>query len=82
MEVSKKHKENISTQNNFDQISNSLFSVISIDWIRYKTKKISNSIEEGKNLWLNIKTPVPIYYIKWSWWYMVLKSRRNMGLSW
>jgi len=68
MEVSKKNKENISTQNNFAQISNSLFSVISIDWIRYKTKKISNSIEEGKNLWLNIKTPVPIYYIKWSWW--------------
>lgn len=68
MEVSKKNKENISTQNKFDQISNSLFSVISIDWIQYKTKKISNSIEEGKNLWLNIKTPVPIYYIKWSWW--------------
>ena len=68
MEVSKKNKEDISTQNNFDQISNSLFSVISIDWIRYKTKKISNSIEEGKNLWLNIKAPVPIYYLEWSWW--------------
>ena len=67
MEISKKDRENISTQNKFEQFSNSVFSVISIDWLEYKTKRISNSIEEGKKLWFNIKTSVPIYYLEWSW---------------
>ena len=69
MEISKKHKEeNISSQKKFDQISTPLFSIFSINWIQYRTKKISNSVEEGKKLGLNIKTSVPIYCLEWSWW--------------
>ena len=69
MEISKKNKEkDISSQKDISQTSNSLFSVFSIDWIEYKTKKISNSVEEGKKLWLNIKSSVPIYYLEWNWW--------------
>lgn len=80
MEISKKNKENISTQNDFDQISTSLFSVFSIDWVQYKTKKISNSIKEGKKLWLNIKTSVPIYYLEWSWWLRKWAYVREKGI--
>lgn len=38
------------------------------DWIEYKTKRIWNSVEEGKKLWLNIKIPVTIYFLDWHWW--------------
>lgn len=69
MEISKKHKEkNTSPQKNISQVSNTLFSVFNINWIEYKTKRVSDSIEEGKKLWLNIKTSVPIYYLEWNWW--------------
>ncbi len=65
MEISKKNKEkDISSQKDINQTSNSLFLVFSIDWIEYKTRKISNSVEEGKKLWLNIKSSVPIYYLE------------------
>ena len=39
-----------------------------IDWTEYKVKWISNSVEEGKKLWLNIKIPVMIYFLDWHWW--------------
>ena len=39
-----------------------------IDWTEYKTKRISNSVEEGKKLWLNIKIPVTIYFLNWYGW--------------
>lgn len=39
-----------------------------IDWTEYKTKRISNSVEEGKKLWLNIKIPVTIYFLDWYGW--------------
>ena len=39
-----------------------------IDWVEYKTKRISNSVEEGEKLWLNIKIPVTIYFLDWYGW--------------
>lgn len=69
MKFPKEYKEeNVSAQENIDQVSTSIFSVFAIDWVQYKTKKISNSVEEANQLWLNIKTSVPIYYLEWNWW--------------
>lgn len=69
MELPKEHKEEKTPiQKNINQIPCQLISTFSIDWIKYKTKKIWNSVEEGKKLWLNIKTPVTICYLDWNWW--------------
>ena len=66
--MNKYEKEMISTENSFDYAKNLNFSKLLIDWIDYKIKKVSNSLKEGKKLWINVKTSVPIYYIEWSWW--------------
>lgn len=69
MESPKENKEKgRSIQKNISQIPDQLISTFSIDWKKYKTKRISNSVEEGKILWLNIKNPVTIYYLEWSGW--------------
>ena len=39
-----------------------------IDWIEYKVKKISDSVKEGKEFWLDIKIPVTIYFLDWYGW--------------
>lgn len=39
-----------------------------IDWTEYKVKKISDSVKEGKNFWLDIKIPVTIYFLDWYGW--------------
>ena len=61
-------KETISNQKDFGGVKISKFSEFLINWIQYKTKKISDSMEEGKKLWINIKIPIPIYFIEWNWW--------------
>ena len=69
MESPKEHiEQRKSIQENVNQIPEQLISAFSIDWIKYKIKRISNSIEEGKKLWLNIKNPVTIYHLEWSGW--------------
>ena len=50
------------------QVEQQDYPTFLIDWVEYKTKSISNSIEEGKKLWLNIKIPVTIYFLDWHWW--------------
>lgn len=39
-----------------------------IDWTEYKVKWISDSVKEGKNLWLDIKIPITIYFLDWYGW--------------
>ena len=39
-----------------------------IDWTEYKVKWISDSVKEGKKLWLDIKIPVTIYFLNWYGW--------------
>ena len=66
--TNKHNKETISTGNTFNYTKKLDFSKLLIDWIDYKIKKVSNSLNEGKKLWINVGTSVPIYYIEWSWW--------------
>lgn len=57
----KKQSEKINTA------SETLLSTFLIDWIDYKVSKKSNSKIEWEKLGLNIKNPVPIYYLEWAW---------------
>ena len=62
-------KETIHTsETHFNCTKNTDFSKFLISWIECKVRRISDSIKEGKNLWIDIKTPIPIFYIEWSWW--------------
>lgn len=60
---------NVNEGKGVDYIWNSPFSRFLIDWMEYKVNWKSNSLEEGRRLWLDVRNSVPIYYIKWTWWY-------------
>ena len=63
-----------------DVVSASILEAFTINWIKYKIKKVSNSAKEGKKLWLNIKNPIPIYFVEWSWIFMqwAYHKKRNI----
>jgi len=44
------------------------FSEILFNWIRYNVKDVWSSKVVAKELWLQIKNDIPIYYIEGTWW--------------
>ena len=71
--IAQQNKEN-------NEHKNSSFSEFLFDWIRYNVKSISGSRDVAKELWLQIKNNVPIYYIEGSWWLRkwAYDSKRNI----
>ncbi len=65
----KGEKRNIYEEKGISYAWNSPFSRFLIDWMEHKVDWISDSVKEGKRLWIKVKNSVPIYWIEWNWWY-------------
>ena len=75
MRENDKRIENKQAEETINTVSDSLLSNFLIDWENYKVIWRSNSKIEGEKLWVNVKNPVPIYYLEWAWirkgWYNI-----------
>lgn len=49
-------------------VNKSLLDLLHIEWITHRIKEKSDSKKEGQKLWLEIKSPIPIYFFEWTWW--------------
>lgn len=80
MKISSK-TEKIQTHNqDYHEYKNPDFSEFLFNWIRYNVKDVWSSKVVAKELWLQIKNNIPIYYIEGSWWLRMWSydSKRNI----
>ena len=68
MRFSNKQEKIQPSNNKNNERKNSSFSEFLFNWIKYNVKDIWNSKDVAKELWLEIRNNVPIYYIEGIWW--------------